>query len=78
MFICQYCNGSVAYRIRAQDNLELPTGIPDHMFAFPENYEGKNKGSEIPEDLLDEVAQVSGTVMDADIENESFIEEDLL
>ena len=34
--------------------------------------------TEIPEELSDEVAQVSGTVMDADIENESFMEENLL
>ena len=24
--------------IRAQDKLEIPTGIPNHMFAFPDNY----------------------------------------
>ena len=28
------------HRIRGQDKLEIPAGIPDHMFSFPEQYGG--------------------------------------
>ena len=34
------------HRFREQPNLELPTGIPDHMFAFPEKYGASTR--EIP------------------------------
>ena len=33
-----------SHRIRAQEKLEIPTGIPNHMFSFPENYGATNKG----------------------------------
>ena len=66
-----------SHRIRAQEKLELPTGIPDHMFAFRENYQGTKEGVEIPDQYLEEAAQLSGTVMDADIENRGFMEEEL-
>ena len=52
----------------------MPTGIPDHIFSFPEKYGGEQKGSAIPQDLLEEVANVSG-VMDADISNTHFLDE---
>ena len=71
IFVCQWN----AHRIRSQD-LELPTGIPDHMFEFPEKYGGNCEGTLIPENLLDDVARVSG-VLSADINNADFLEERL-
>ena len=63
------------HRIRAQNKLELPTGIPEHMFSFPENYGGTSEGTEIPAEYLAEVANLSGIVMDADIDNLDFMED---
>ena len=61
------CNTFVDYwnshRIRAQEKLEIPTGIPNHMFSFPENYGATNKGICLSEEDINEVADVSG-VMD--------------
>eukprot|EP00795_Rhopilema_esculentum_P011687 gene11687-4_t len=43
-----------SHRIRQQKELQLPTGIPDHMYAFPEHYGGENKGFVVAEnDLID-------------------------
>ena len=43
-----------SHRVRQQKDLELPTGIPDHMYAFPENYGGESKGFITAEnDLID-------------------------
>ena len=73
------CDSFVAqwntHRIRAQNKLELPTGIPDHMFSFPENYGGTSEGTDIPAEYLDEVANLSGIVMGADIDNLDFMED---
>ena len=54
-----------SHRIRGQDKVELPTGVPEHMFSFPEQYGGKNMGIMLSKDQLTEVAEVSG-VADAD------------
>ena len=32
-----------SHRIRSQQGLELPTGIPGHMFQFQENYGAEDK-----------------------------------
>ena len=49
-----------SHRIRHQDDLLLPTGVPNHMFAFPENYGGHYCGIPLTEDALKEVGEVSG------------------
>ena len=54
-----------SHRIRGQDKVELPTGVPEHMFSFPEQYGGKNMGIKLTKDQLTAVAEVSG-VTDAD------------
>ena len=46
-------------RIREQKDLDLQTGIPDHVFSFPESYEGTKDGFQVSVDLLREVAEVS-------------------
>lgn len=48
------------HRIREQKNLLLPTGIPNHMFSFPEQYGGMQCGIPISSDHLREAAEVSG------------------
>ena len=54
-----------SHRIREQANLEIPTGVPDHIFSFPEQYGGNSKGILLTKDQLKEVAHVSG-VLDVD------------
>jgi len=49
-----------SHRIRDQDNLMNPSGIPNHMFSFPETYGGSNCGVPVTRDQLREVAEVSG------------------
>ena len=48
------------HRIREQKNLLLPTGVPDHMFSFPEQYGSTQCGIPICPEHLREVAEVSG------------------
>jgi hypothetical protein len=28
----------LSYRVRSQRNAQMPKGVPDHLYAFPENY----------------------------------------
>ena len=55
-----------SHRIRGQDKLEIPAGVPDHMFSFPEQYGGTNFGIPLGKDKLAEVAELS-RVMDGDV-----------
>lgn len=61
-----FVNNWNSHRIRNQENLEIPTGVPNHMFNFPEQYGGRNMGIPLTQDQLQDVAEVSG-VMDADM-----------
>ena len=54
-----------SHRIRGQDKLEIPAGVPDHMLSFPEQYGVTNLGIPLGNDELIEVAELSG-VMDED------------
>lgn len=58
-----------SHRIRNQDDLLLPTGVPNHMFSFPENYGGNHCGTHISQDDLQEVAEVSGLLERTDSEH---------
>ena len=64
------CNLFIEYwnshRIRQQKDLELPTGIPDHIFAFPEEHGGTDCGTVIPIELLRDLGEQSGT-LDVDL-----------
>ena len=51
---------SNSYRIRKQANLALPTGIPDHMFSFPDRHGGHEMGLPLSADNLKEVTEASG------------------
>ena len=55
-----------SHRILGQDKLEIPAGVPDHMFSFPEQYGGTNLKIPLGKDELIEVAELSG-VMDGDV-----------
>ena len=55
-----------SHRIRGQDKLEIPAGVPDHMLSFPEQYGVTNLGIPLGNDELIEVAELSG-VMDEDV-----------
>ena len=68
------CNISVSnwntHRIREQKNLLLPTGVPDHMFAFPEQYGSTQCGIPISPDHLREVAEVSGLLNSVELDGD--------
>ena len=64
-----------SHRIRAQNNLLLPTGVPNHMFDFPEQYGGCTKGYSLQKNDLREVAEMSG-VLSAD--DSDFFEKDIV
>ena len=57
-----------------KENLEIPTGVPEHIFNFPDQYGGMNMGIHLAQDQLQGVAEVSG-VMSANVFD--FIDEDL-
>ena len=43
-----------SHHVRQQHELELPTGIPNHMYSFPEKYSAEAKGLSIADsDLMD-------------------------
>ena len=45
-----------SHRIRSQQGLELPTGIPSHMFQFQENYCAEDESFAINTDAIHEAA----------------------
>jgi len=52
-----------SHRIRQQADIELPTGVPNHMFDFPEKYGATFFGAKIPsKNLLKDVAALSGVL----------------
>ena len=48
-----------SHRGRKQKSKELPTGVLNHIYFFPEHYGGENCGLPIDEDQLKEVAELS-------------------
>ena len=58
------------HRIREQKNLLLPTGVPDHMFAVPEQYGSTQCGIPISPDHLREVAEVSGLLNSVELHDD--------
>ena len=48
------------HRIRQQKGLALPTGIPNHMYSFPENYSAIKGGFSLKREDIREVAELSG------------------
>ena len=54
------------HRIRSQKDLELPTGVPNHLFSFPERYGAEKMGIPLQFEQLKEVAELSGILTDQD------------
>ena len=48
-----------SHRVRHQAGLELPTGIPDHMYAFPEKYGAETRGIRVTDSILKEVGKLA-------------------
>ena len=49
------------HRIRSQ-KIELPSGVPDQIFAFPTSYGGRQSGNVISKDIFREAAELSGVL----------------
>lgn len=48
------------HRTRKQKGKELPAGVPEHIYHFPEKYGGEQCGFPITKEQLLEVAEASG------------------
>ena len=48
------------HKIKSQNNLQLPNGVPTHMFHFPEEYRGTENGIQVTNELLQEAFTQSG------------------
>ncbi|CAB3987262.1 Hypothetical predicted protein [Paramuricea clavata] len=53
-----------SHRVRCQRDAQLPKGVPNHLYSFPEQYEARDYGLPVSKEALDEVAEISG-VLDA-------------
>ena len=49
-----------SHRIRNQQGLELPTGVPSHTYDFPKIYGGERKDFDLTKGEILEVAELSG------------------
>ena len=54
------------HRTRKQKGKELPAGVPEHIYHFPEQYGGEQCGISVTEEQLFEVAELSGVLEDTD------------
>ena len=54
------------HRTRQQKEKELPSGVPEHIYNFPEQYSGQKCGFHITEDQLEEVADLSDVLEGTD------------
>ncbi|XP_028414879.1 uncharacterized protein LOC114537959 [Dendronephthya gigantea] len=54
------------HQTRKQKPKLLPTGIPEHIYSYPEQYAGEKYGLQISEELLQEVAELSGVLGSAE------------
>lgn len=50
------------HRGRQQKNRELPAGVPEHIYNFPEHYGGQKCGFPVTEERLREVAELSNVL----------------
>lgn len=61
-------------RGRKQPGKELPTGIPEHIYENPEEYDGENYGVAIDDNDLVEIAENTGILDNID----EFLERELM
>ena len=57
-----FFNNWNSHRIREQRGLELPVGVPDHMFSFPSQYNSETDGFPLNREMLRELADASGVL----------------
>lgn len=53
-----------SHRIRKQKDAQLPKGIPNHVYHFPEKYGAEDCGWQVSEESLNEVAELSGVLQE--------------
>ena len=44
--------GKSHHKIKSQNNLELPNGVPNYMFYFPEPYAGTQNGIQVANSVV--------------------------
>ena len=54
------------HRSRYQRDKELPVGVPEHIYSFPEKYGGDKHGLPVTEEQLQQVAELSNVLEEAD------------
>lgn len=54
------------HRTRKQKGKELPTGVPEHIYHFPEQYGAEKCGINLTEEQLLEVAELSDVLEEND------------
>ena len=47
------------HRMRKQKAKELPDGVPEHIYMYPQNYGGEKCGLTVTEEQLQETAELS-------------------
>ena len=67
-----------SHMIRSQNNLELPNGVPNHMFSFPEQYGETQNGISVTNEFLQEVSTQSGLSIDNESTMYDFMDEEFL
>ena len=50
------------HRMRKQKAKELPDGVPEHIYMYPQNYGGEKCGLSVTEEQLQEAAELSGVL----------------
>jgi len=53
-----------SHRIRKQKDAQLPKGIPNRVYHFPEKYGSEDCGWQVSEHALNEVAELSGVLQE--------------
>lgn len=48
--------------MRKQKAKELPDGVPEHIYMYPQNYGGEKCGLKVTEQHLQETAELSGVL----------------
>ena len=50
------------HRMRKQKAKELPDGVPEHIYMYPQNYGEEKCGLSLTEEQLQEAAELSGVL----------------
>ena len=66
------------HKIKSQCNLQLPNGVPTHMFYFPEQYGGTQNGIQVTSEMLQEAFTQSVLSIDNGSTAFNFMDEEFL